>query len=258
MKAIWSIIVSIFLIYKIFQVIGDPSKRKIAGLIILIIFVIGLFIYLLQVKKESDFKQKWNKQQNIENECVDEALAKSDIYIYMEKYANGYHKTQIIDSLYKTEDELWKLILEFKTKDSLTVSKLNKKYCDIDMYEYYLERYPSGKYSEKAKKAIIDLRVDEIANFPSVEEMFGDSTKTAVIHITNATGRTINILYSGKIVSKEIHMPFNRDKLNTTIILPRGKYRMVILGGTGSFINNYSEIKDYSYSSSYTEMWRKE
>lgn len=265
MKTFLSIIFSIWIIYKIIQVIGDPSKRKIAGLIILIIFAIGLFIYFSQVKSEWDFEQEWKQEQNMENECKDEAIAKSNIYIYLDKYPNGYYRADIMDSLYKTDDELWNLILELKTKDTLVISQnTNVKYCNIDLYEYYLGKYPEGNFSKKAKKSIIDLRVDRIAESvtgvvpPSVEEMFGNLTETVEVHIRNVSNWSIDILYSGKIESKEIHMSaFNRERNDTTIFLPRGKYRMTISGSYGP-VKNYFEIKDYSYRSYYTEMWRME
>jgi hypothetical protein len=262
MKTIWSIIFSIWVIYKIIQVINDPSKRKVAGLMILIIFTVGLFIYFYTEIGDSigDSKrnQEWEKEKNIENECRDEALTKSDIYIYLDKYPCGYSQYELIDSLYNTEDDLWELVLELKTKDTI-----DEKYCSMDKYyNYYLEKYPTGKYIGKAKKAIIDLRVDAIeksvkGTIHPVEAMYGDSKETTEVRIKFPYRQSLDIIYSGKIESREIHISSSQDISDTTIILPRGEYRMVISSGwfMGRRVEEHFEMKDYSHSSYYSEWY---
>jgi hypothetical protein len=83
---------------------------------------------------------------------MNQSLADSDIYIYLNLYPEGYYTTRLIDSLYRTEDELWQFAQELETKNNSDSNNVNTKYDVIGAYSYYLEKYPTGKHAKQAKR----------------------------------------------------------------------------------------------------------
>lgn len=96
-------------------------------------------------------------------------------------------------------------------------------------YKEYLKRYPKGKHVQEANKEIIDLEVASVmlsgdyGHLPSAQRVSYGSGKNSTINLTNSSGRTITILYSG-VKSMKIVLEAYQTR---TIILPSSSYDVV-------------------------------
>ena len=99
----------------------------------------------------------------------------------------------------------------------------------MDGYKEYLKRYPKGKHVQEANKEIIDLEVASVmlsgdyGHLPSAQRVSYGSGKNSTINLTNSSGRTITILYSG-VKSMKIVLEAYQTR---TIILPSSSYDVV-------------------------------
>lgn len=110
-----------------------------------------------------------------------------------------------------TDDAAWK-----------TAQKRN----EIKYYEKYLDKYPDGAHRKGAKKCIIDIRVRNIkanskALLPSATMISSNNSSIATQHITNDTGYTLTVLYSGKKQSYEFTI---ENKQTRTFNISTGSY----------------------------------
>lgn len=96
-------------------------------------------------------------------------------------------------------------------------------------YKEYLKRYPKGRHVQEANKNIIDLEVASVilsgdyGHLPSSQKISYGRGKNSTIHMTNSSGRTITILYSG-VKSMKIILAAYQSR---TIILPSSSYDVV-------------------------------
>lgn len=104
--------------------------------------------------------------------------------------------------------------------------KTAQKRDEIKYYEKYLDKYPDGAHREGAKKGIIDIRVRNIkanskALLPSATMISSNNSSIATQHITNDTGYTLTVLYSGKKQSYEFTI---ENKQTRTFNISTGSY----------------------------------
>lgn len=115
---------------------------------------------------------------------------------------------------YGTDANAWKTA---KAEDTMTG------------YKEYLRRYPKGRHVQEANKNIIDLEVASVissgnyGHLPSSQQISYGRGKNSTIHLTNSSGKTITILYSG-VKSMKIVLEAYQSR---TIILPSSSYDVV-------------------------------
>lgn len=103
----------------------------------------------------------------------------------------------------------------------------SKRKC-IASYTEYMERYPHGRNSRRAKKAVIDLTVakdfaGEHGSLPTMGKLSNRSTsRTSKLYIKNRTNYTLTLLYSGSFSERLI---IDSGSTNS-IKLPNGVYRV--------------------------------
>ena len=104
-----------------------------------------------------------------------------------------------------------------------------KKENTIEFYNKYLKLYPKGKYAYRAKKNIIDIRVNKAlennpGELPSMNQINYNDSGICNISITNDTIYKLTVLYSSKHYSYEFTISAGKTK---TVSLRAGDYRVV-------------------------------
>lgn len=104
-----------------------------------------------------------------------------------------------------------------------------KKENTIEYYNKYLKLYPKGKYAYRAKKNIIDIRVNKAlennpGELPSINQISYNDSGICNISITNDTIYKLTVLYSSKHYSYEFTISAGKTK---TVSLRAGDYRVV-------------------------------
>ena len=99
----------------------------------------------------------------------------------------------------------------------------------IEFYNRYLKLYPKGKYAYRAKKNIIDIRVNNIlgnnpGELPSIDQLSYNDSGICDISITNDTIHKLTVLYSSKHYSYEFTISAGKTK---AVSLRAGNYRVV-------------------------------
>ena len=104
-----------------------------------------------------------------------------------------------------------------------------KKENTIEFYNKYLKLYPKGKYAYRAKKNIIDIRVNKAlennpGELPSINQISYNDSGICNISITNDTIHKLTVLYSSKLYSYEFTISAGKTK---TVSLRAGDYSVV-------------------------------
>ena len=104
-----------------------------------------------------------------------------------------------------------------------------KKENTIELYNKYLKLYPKGKYAYRAKKNIIDIRVNKAlennpGELPSINQISYNDSGICNISITNDTIHKLTVLYSSKHYSYEFTISAGKTK---TVSLRAGDYSVV-------------------------------
>ncbi|MCD7798272.1 MAG: hypothetical protein LUG84_02540 [Akkermansiaceae bacterium] len=98
----------------------------------------------------------------------------------------------------------------------------------IDACRTYLEFYPRGKHAKQANKKIIDEEVNRVfasgdyGSLPATEQTRRVRSSTTTIQITNNTGYTLTLSYSGK-ESKKLEISAHATQ---SVTLPSATYRV--------------------------------
>ena len=95
--------------------------------------------------------------------------------------------------------------------------KTAQKRDELKYYQKYLEKYPKGEYTASAKKGVIDTRVRDImvksnGKLPSATKISSNNSSIATQRITNNTGYTLTVLYSGAKRSYEFTIEPNQTR----------------------------------------------
>lgn len=124
----------------------------------------------------------------------------------------------------------------------------------IAAYQKYLELYPKGKHRSQAEKKLIDLEVAGVfagshGSLPAMDKTNWGSGPTSHIYVTNSTGYTLTLLYSGPDSKKLVLSPGR----SSSIDLKNGNYK-VAASVSASHVNRYAgseSLTGGSYSVEY-------
>ena len=133
--------------------------------------------------------------------------------------------------------------------------KTAQKRDELKYYQKYLEKYPKGAYTARAKKGTIDTRVRDImvksnGGLPSATKISSNNSAIASQRITNDTGYPLTVLYSGAKRSYEFTIEPNRT-LSFNILA--GNYNIAVTVPNPLVIGYYKN-ENYSgglYDTSY-------
>ena len=121
-------------------------------------------------------------------------------------------KTEIDARLWSQENTAWEAAVDENS---------------IEMYERYLNEYPSGLHAKKAEELLIDLQLSEIYDHPhgTLPFVMPDNSgggNTTTLKITNGADSELTLFYSGS-EKKRVVLPAG---VTSTIRLKNGQYRV--------------------------------
>lgn len=144
-------------------------------------------------------------------------MSESDDYrASLDSLRNGSYKPLIslIENLeWENEETAWSMAVKNNT---------------IDLYNKFIEKYPSSSHVAQAEKRIIDLEVNNVFSssydeLPSMNRSGYSNSATSTINIYNNTSYTLTVMYSGKDSKKVVISPQGR----VYVTLPNGIYKCV-------------------------------
>lgn len=203
--------------------------------------------FQMLLNKHSDLPQSIEAKKYLatidENELWQEASQSDDISI-SEKYISLYPKGRYISKANARKEEL-KILNMQKAYDNAVIE--NSSYA----WKSFLEDYPNHRNASAIRDKIIRLEVDEImgdrntGQMPSFNQYGFSSSSYSTVEITNNTGCSLTVRYSGVDV-KMIEIPQGGTR---RVNLSSGTYK-VAASACGA---NYAGTENLSgsYSSSF-------
>jgi len=127
-------------------------------------------------------------------------------------------------------------------------------------YKKYIRKYPNGTNVQQAEKLIIDREVDEIfgnrkyGTLPSMDKTSQECGEYTEISVSNLTGYTLTLRYSGNFESKSIIIPAETKR---TISLINGQYRVTASAKVFENVRNYAGTEELTGGSYNVEYYLK-
>lgn len=208
------------------------SKYQQAVQTVIDVHVDGVRKAMKEKSSETDIDEMMSfvyKYQNTDNQSILSAVAevKERAYQILQEEQEKEEKLRQ-DSIKRAEEAQKREEFEKYGTDA-NAWKTAKAEDTMNGYKEYLKRYPKGRHVQEANKNIIDLEVASVilsgnyGNLPSAQQVSYGRGKNSTIRLTNSSGRTITILYSG-VKSMRIVLEAYQTR---TIILPSSSYDVV-------------------------------